>query len=150
MQARRQCHCLRRGTLGSHREPLGCSGKIETNRQPAPAAAIQQTGEHFDRDEVVLLVDGFHGTSKHQLIQEERLHRASFVPVLVGLAGMLLHIGLRLSGNERFGLVASSFACLKFGVSMPAATWGVLTFAWYQISMYNDELASWKWEGRLT
>ena len=125
MQARRQCHFLRRGTLGSHREPLGCSGKIETNRQPAPAAAIQQTGEHFDSDEVVLQ----HGTSKQQLIQEDRVHSASFVPVLVGLAGMLLHIGLLLSGNERFGLVASSLACLKFGVSMPAATWGVLTFA---------------------
>ena len=111
-----------------------------------------------------------HGTSKHQLIQEERLHRASFVPVLVGLAGMLLHTGILLAGNERFGLVlfvpflvglagmllhtgillpgndrfglvSSSLAWLSFGVSMPAATWGVVTFAWDQISMYIEKPA---------
>ena len=82
-----------------------------------------------------------HGTSKHQLIQEERLHRASFVPVLVGLAGMLLHTGILLPGNDRFGLVSSSLAWLSFGVSMPAATWGVVTFAWDQISMYIEKPA---------
>ena len=39
-------HPARRGVnvMGSNREPLGCSGRSERNRQPARAAALQQTG----------------------------------------------------------------------------------------------------------
>ena len=51
-------------------------------------------------------MEGSHGSSKHQLIQAERLHGASLLPPLrlvlsgpvllsgPGLAGMLLHKGL--------------------------------------------------------
>ena len=56
-QARRQSHSLLWKSLGSTREPLGCSGHSESNRQPARAAALKQTGEHFDALPVMLQVE---------------------------------------------------------------------------------------------